>query len=599
VASLAWSRDSAEAFAPIRDRWADAMKPGAREKLVPDLERFVARFPGDGLTPLARTYLAIALEDAGRLDDAEKIVDSLATLPPGATRDLLEIAHARLLRARKLPVLAFDHVRPLVGKVVDPTARAMLQEEVSLAAIESQRDYEAIAYMDAWLRSAGEEERDAVRAKVAKALESLPERVLEDALRAMRTGGAASGYGREIERLVADRLGAIAIARGDSDLARWLVNGEAAGATISPAEAALGELATTHAGLASVDGRTIGLVLPTGSTDLRDEAAAVMRGAALALDLPRANPGGGDLTKLVTRDDAGDESRIEPAMSELAGEGAVVILAALDPVGADHAVRWGEEHGVAVVAMAATQSVAPREWAFVAGVPRASEIAVLGEELVSRAAAKIVPVVPPGGSPAIASLARGTVELEPPVPCDTAAAQSGEAHFPIEVWKALRIRAWLVDAPSECARDLIRELGGESAAGIVGLTLDAAGTTARAPSLRLLAVRAGAIPVTAAAPAGVEDPEVRAYFAREGAPPNAWTALGHDAAILARRAVAALPLDATSDFTEVKKRRALVQASLAAANAHLWTTASTGFAGTHVLPRELGVVELATPTASH
>src|SRR5207244_4135237 len=124
-----------------------------------------------------------------------------------------------------------------------------------------------------------------------------------------------SGYGREIQRLVTERLAKFAIEQNDSDLARWLVSTEATTGTIGGEEGALGELATTHRGLATVDGRMIGLVLPTGSSDLRDEAAAVMRGAARALDLPRADPSAGDRTKLVTRDDGGDTARVEPAMS--------------------------------------------------------------------------------------------------------------------------------------------------------------------------------------------------------------------------------------------------------------------------------------------
>ena len=44
-----------------------------------------------------------------------------------------------------------------------------------------------------------------------------------------------------------------------------------------------------------------------------------MRGVAWALELPRTDPGKGDRTKLVTRDDGGDANRVEPTMAELAG----------------------------------------------------------------------------------------------------------------------------------------------------------------------------------------------------------------------------------------------------------------------------------------
>ncbi len=600
VASVASSTESAAAFEPIAVGWSTDSKE--RLALRPPLVAFLARFPNDGLAPLVRTYLALTELDGRKLTEAEAELAKLASLPPGATSDLATIARAEDLRLRGHPDQAFDLLRSLVGKVVEPTSRAILQEEVSLAAIEAKRDYEAIAYMDSWLRNAAEEDHDAVRAKVKAALANEPETVLMNALRAMRSGGPASGYGREIQLLVTAALAEIALARNDSDLARWLVSVDSAAPLLGEAEGALGELATTKRGLATVDGRTIGLVLPTGSSDLRDEAAAIMRGAAGALDLPRADPTKGDRTKLITRDDGGDANRVEPTMSELAGEGAVVILAALDAVSAARAAKWGETHGVTVITFAVPKpSLPPQapEWTFSVGVARDDQIATLAEELVSRAVVKIVPIVPPNGatanqiaSEAIQSLAKGSVQIEPSVACDTAAAQSGEARFPVDDWKKEKARAWLVDAPSECARDLVRQLAIAQAQGIVALTLDAAGSSARAPLLRMIAVRAGEIPILAPAPASIADPEVRAWTENAGAPPNWWAALGHDAAVLARRAVASLPLDATSDAAEVTKRRAVAKAALAKATAHLWTTESDGFATARALPRTLGVVDL-------
>jgi hypothetical protein len=587
VASVATTTEAAAAFAPIATAWSsDAKERAALRDL---LATFLVRFSGDGLAPLARTYFALSLVDGGDLTGGERELAVLGAVPPGATADLAQVVRAKDLRLRGQPAAAFELLRGLVGKAVDSTTRAILQEEISLAAIEGRRDYEAIAYFDTWLRNAAEEDHVQVRAKVAAALAKEPEPVLMDALRAMRSGGPASGYGREIERLVTERLAAIAIERKDTDLARWLVAADTGTSLLGETEGALGELATTKRGLASVDGRTIGLVLPTGSSDLRDEAAAILRGAATALDLPRADASKGDRTKLVTRDDGGDVDRVEPTLSELAGEGAVVLLAALEPESAARAVKWGELHGVVVITFAVPGAgVAPTDWAFTVGVARDAEIATLAEELVSRAFVKIVPVVPPGGSPAVDALAKGSVQLEKPVACDTAAAQSGEARFPVEEWKRAKAHAWLVDAPSECARDLVRGLDVAGVTGTVALTLDAAGATARAPSLKLTAVHVGEIPLVGDA----IDPDLRAWTKAAAAPPNYWTALGRDAALLARRAVAALPLDATSDAAEVGRRRVAAKDALLAATAHLWTTESPGFGGARTLPRIVGVVDL-------
>ena len=615
TASVASSREAAVAFAPIRDGWSPDAK--GRVQLEPALVDFVARFPNDGLAPLVRTYLVFALIDMGDLNEAQVQLARLndLDLPPGSTRDLAEIARAKLLRLHGQPGPAFERVRALVGKLVDPVARSLLNEEVSLAAVEAKREYEAIAYMDTWLRNASEEDHDAVKEEVTRALAKEPDTVLENALRAMRSGGAASGYGREIQRLIGERLAQVALARNDSDLARWLVAGESSAPLLGDTEGALGELATSKRGLTNVDGRTVGLVLPTGSTDLRDEAAAIMRGVAWALDLPRDDPSKGDGSKLVTRDDGGEANRVEPTMADLAGEGASVVIAALDPVSAERAARWGEANGIPVITLAvprAARSAAQdagvvatgpqdagadprREWSFVAGIPRDDEIGALAEELVSRAVVKIVPVTGPSGSESIALLARGSVELQTGVVCDTAAAQSGEAHFPFDDFKANHVRAWVVDAPSECARDLIRGLGAAGVTGTVALTLDAAGTTAHATGVTELTIHTGEIPVVATTPDAVSDPDVRAWVAREGAPPNWWAALGHDAAALARRAVAPLPLDATTDPKEVARRRAAARDALAAAQSHLWTSDAPGFTPAHLIPRSLKVVDLPAP----
>ena len=107
---------------------------------------------------------------------------------------------------------------------------ALLEEEVSLSdALDANRAYEAIGvstFMDAWLRGASEEGRDAVHAKVAKVLKEIldHEQSLMGSLRGMRATGGSRGYGQEIQRLVAQRLADIAIERGDPTLARWLLD---------------------------------------------------------------------------------------------------------------------------------------------------------------------------------------------------------------------------------------------------------------------------------------------------------------------------------------------------------------------------------------
>ena len=80
-------------------------------------------------------------------------------------------------------------------------------------------------------------------------------------------------------------------------------------------------------------------------------AAAVLRGVSWALELPKAPAARTDPLRLVVRTDASEGKGLasDLAMEELFGEGAGVVLAGLDGRSADHALKWGEDHGLPVV----------------------------------------------------------------------------------------------------------------------------------------------------------------------------------------------------------------------------------------------------------
>jgi hypothetical protein len=108
----------------------------------------------------------------------------------------------------------------------------------------------------------------------------------------------------------------------------------------------------------------------------------------------------------------------------------------------------------------------------------------------------------------------------------------------------------------------------------------------------VLSDAAGVIPVVARSPADIADDDVRAYVTQFATRPSWWTALGRDAAALARAALRGIPTDATTDRAAVAQRRALAQSRLDAATARLWTTEATGFAGARTIARTLRIVEL-------
>lgn len=70
-----------------------------------------------------------------------------------------------------------------------------------------------------------------------------------------------------------------------------------------------------------------------------------------------------------------------------------------------------------------------------------------------------------------------------------------------------------------------------------------------------------------------------------------WTALGRDAATLARLAVSQLPEDTATDPPTVADRRTSARDLLASARARLWTTEKTAWSDGHTMRRTVCVVD--------
>lgn len=598
VATLASTPEAARDFFEIKNTLDDPVET-RWTKLRELIEPFLQKHPNDGLAPLARVYLAFALIEQKEIPRAREIVASLRDLPPGSTRDLWVVAQARLLRLSGEPDRALDLVRPLVGKMVDPTARELLLEETALDAIEAQRHYEAVGYMDAWLRGVTETDRDRVRASAAKALSQLPPAVLESTYRAMRAqSGSSSGYSLDIQRLIAQRLAEIALEKGDPNLARWLL--DPSGGTPLPtgdAGSLLGELATSRRGLVSVQGRTIGLLLPTGNPALRDEAAEVVRGISWALDLPRSEKSENDGVRLVTRSDYGDTERTEAALEELAGEGAAVVVAGFDPGTSARALAWGDKTGMPVVALELPLEARRHSHGFLLGESRVHELEALATAFASRGMTKIGFVTEakdPERSVEIGTVtSTGGITLLPPVGCDLAPPHPGEPRFPFAQWGKEGAKGWIVSGPSDCTRDALREAMITAPRGAtVGVVLEGAAIAERLTTMRVLTVSAGIVPVRESTP----DADVKAYVQQLGARPGWWTALGRDAGMLIRKAIVALPLDTATTVMAVTMRRATLEAGLLAARTRLWTSETQGFDSGRSLARKLSVAEV-TPKA--
>lgn len=596
VASLARTPQAAQELTPILESWQ------AQKLSVPALRVFLQRHPEDPSSALVKIYLAFALLDAGDLLGADGALTSVGTLPPGSTNDLATVARARSLRLHGAPQSALESLRPSVGKIVDEADREVFLEELALSAIAAHDDYEALAYLDAWLRGVGENDRERVRGKIAELLDALPRAVLEQTYGTMRERGTASGYGAETQKLVAARLARIAVDTNDPALARWLVEvaGTSASETGGDAGLELGELAASRRGLTVIAGKTVGLLLPTRNRELRDEAADVVRGVSWALDLPR-KVGSPDLERLVTRDDGEGEAGTRAAMEELTGEGASIIIAGFDRVGADRASAWSEKSGVPVLLISAPSTARmPKNVGFVLGERVEREIVMLGEAL-SRRGVKTAAFV--ADTAEDESAARGTegrsgLVLLPPVRCDIALAEAGKTRFPVASWLASGAQGWLVSGPSGCARDVLLDIQRvrserphASTEKPVALTLEASIPRADVPrGVTVLSASAGLVPVSASRPEEVADEDIRSFMDRFGVRPTYWTAIGRDAGVLARAAVASLPTDTSSDEKVIAERRAKAIASVFAARVKLWTTDDKGVDKDRTLPRDLRLV---------
>ena len=631
VPTVASTPPAAAAFEEIREAWTKPER-AAREALRGLLERFVAKFPDDALVPLAHVYLALVASELGDTAVADRELGLAGPVPTGTTHDLWTVARARVLRLRGEPEPALLLLAPLVGKNVDPIARSVFEEELSLAALATHRDYEAISYMDAWLRASSEESRGRATAAVTALVARLPKDVLLGALQAMRTQRTSLGYGVDIERILAQRLAQVATESGDAELARMLLDPDAGSLVVAgEAGVALGELATSRRGLNVVQGRTIGLLLPTASPGLRDESADVLRGVMWALGLPRGlrtrkhgaatatdaaapathagcaaaedapplgDPRPSEMLRLVTRDDAGSADRTEGSLDELVGEGAGVVVAGLDAETSARALRWGRAHSVAVVALVPpAESDSSSAFGFVLGEPRQNVIEALARAEPALVAAPVAPVIdtaevslyPPAGG------RLGVLELLPPISCDVPTTRAGDPRFPLTEWSRSKTHAWLVSGSARCATDLVDELAQARARGVVGLTLEAATMGPFTPSVRVVSASAGVVPDVGAASG--RDDELRRFSTTLGTL-SFWTALGRDAATLSRVALGRLPSDDATDPRVVTQRRVLARDSLATAKARLWSTEKTGWSEDRTMKRTVCVIDVSRSAKS-
>jgi hypothetical protein len=569
---LAVSRAAQHEFRDLRNRFILA-SPAARAELAPAFERFIERHRDDPRGRVARLYLAWIYIRRGELGRARSLVDQTRGGPSGSARDFATMTEAAIAERDGDPGRALKLLQPLAGKIVDSDERAMYDELYVRAALAAKRWEQAARGMLDWLSQAPAEERAFVRGVIEHALDSLPAAALE---RALAASGNSATTSSSAERLAArdwlhgvvrDRLARLAIEHRDAALARRLLH-DSAGARRRDSDSALSKLAAGSTVLPRVAGRAIGLALSLGTPEAQRRSAQVAMGMSRALGLHAS--ASDDAVRLVIRDDAGDPDTFERTLAELAGDGAVILVAGVDARSVAHAAFYADRARLPVVLLG-TPAVAPRKgsYAFRLGADPALEISTLRAGVAERG--KAAPVhIGPGG-----------------LACDAGSSVAGQSRFPVQKWKADGIDTLLLLGDSACSREAIGELAAAGVRPLLAFGFESAKLLGTLPAVQpMLSIAAGSFPYRArSAPAAM-----RRWAETSGAGPDWYEALGHDVARLASAALEAFPLERVEDAAAVARLHRQARSRLLAATAELWTSERRGFEGSQRLGRRLELV---------
>jgi hypothetical protein len=543
-------------FRALRSRFFDADASG-RAALSKDFETFVAKHGDDQRVPQVRVFLAWAYLERGDRQAARSALEPVLTGPDGATRDFARVAVATIAAREGKTKQALDALARLEGRIVDLDERFVYGEERTRAAFAAGDRRVAFHALLAWLAQAPPDRLERARSTAKVLLGLVPAGELALALRELgvRDSGRQSQPELESARVwvtntVVARLTRLAIDRADQDLARRVLDVAPAALRGTPDGERLVKLSTSGTKAPAIAGRAVGLLLDLGDATKRRRAAAVSAGMTRALGSADGSAGGKSV-ELIVRSSA---LRVEDELAELAGEGASLFVAGIDDESARSASAFAEARHIPLLLLRKPPVAVPKAgFTFVLGVGDADIERSLGEALATRALGRTERIGPGG------------------IPCEPEASVSGQKRFPLAELAKGSVRGLVVTGDASCARDLGAEVRSQKHSFLVGLALEASETYATL-GVPTVVISAGGYPANA--------------------PPGGWyEALGHDAALLAARALEALPREGLvrGDSVEVLHEKA--RDALATAEAALWTSEARGFGRARVLPRKLGVLE--------
>lgn len=557
----------------LLQRFAAAPR-GERAAIEAELVAFRRRHAGDPLIRLVDAHVAWIALEKGDLAHAESLAAKLRAGLPGVPRDIAQVVQGAALRRRGRPREAFAALRPLVGKLIDAYARALLHAEVVTAATEAGRFTEAIELADVWLREIGDEERAAARAGIQALLPRMPPVVLSRALRERQAAQQEDIPESELllRTLLAERLAAVALEEKDVRLAQELL------ATSGPLLGAQGDrIAQLAAGAttARVGVATVGLLISVRTPAARRRAVEAAAGVSFGLGLLRAGGGDAGKARVVSRDDAGEggEDRTAEALSALTTEGAAVLITGFDRGQSTAAAAFARAHEIPVLLLHPPDP----------GAAAGPFVFVLGEE-PSRVGEALVAALAAEGARKVALVGDAETVGAASKPAGVAVALSCDGPMDERTLRLAGVQGLALNGDDGCAARALEASGALRLRAAFGL--EALGA---APPGALVA-GAGRMPF-AEHERDATSGDVAAWLKAQVEPPGWWAALGRDAAVLAQAGLARLPAKGTEDPAEVKARRREVTEGLARASAALWTTEARGFEGKQRMGREIRVGE--------
>jgi len=542
-------------YRTLRAQFFDA--DGAeRAKLAGKLSEFLVRFPSDPRTFDIEVYLVWARLESGDRAGARALLEPLLKGESGPRLDFARVAAATILARSGEARHALSEFDLLEGKLVDLDERFVYGEERAHCAFLAGAYERAAEALLAWLVQAPLDRQSRARNTATHLLDLAPNAELVHALAVLRrpTGGSTSpdlemarGW---LASTIAKKLSDLALARGDAELARRLLEAAPAALRATPEGQRLVALAAGAPKGPAVAGRALGLLLSlTGPVEQR-RASAAAAGITRALGSAHSTENGHGVDVLVRY----DTEDVDTALEALAADGAALFVAGNDDETARRASARAEALHIPLLLLRPLERPpAAQGFTFVLGADDTAAEQALVRALAERGKQELGQVGPGG------------------TPCSVEPTSPGKPRFPLATWKHDRVDALLVLGDADCARDVASELVTSRDRLTLALGLDAGGVGATL-GVPTLTPGAGKYP-SANTPAG-----------------GWYEALGHDAAVLAARALQALPSEGVARQADVQALHARARDALATVEADLWTSDDKSFRGARVLGREITIV---------